>query len=89
MSFPAIFLGLILATLAGAAYHLVRGGDVKRMLFFMGLAWIGFFAGNIFTETKGWLLWRLGELDIGFSLIGSFLVMGLADWLSNISTEDE
>ncbi len=89
MSFPAIFLGIIVATLAGAAYHLVRGGDAKRMLFFMALAWIGFFAGNALAETRGWLLWRLGELDIGFSLIGSVGVMALADWLSNISVEDE
>lgn len=82
MSLPAILLGALIAALVGTIYHLWRGGVLVRIIFFLVLALIGFFAANFLVALKGWRLWQVGQLDVGFGVLGALLILGLGDWLT-------
>ena len=82
MSLPAILLGVVVASLLGAFYHLWRGGGPVRIVFFLLMALIGFFGGTYLAHLKGWALWLIGQVDIGFGALGALLILGLGDWLT-------
>ena len=82
MSLPAILLGLVIASLLGAFYHLWRGGGPVRIVFYLLLAWIGFFGGGYIAHWRGWALWMIGQVDIGFGTLGALAILGLGDWLT-------
>lgn len=84
MTIPALLFGLILALLAGALYHAVRGGDGLRLLVNSCLSILGFAIGQWGSMAFGWTLFPFGALDIGFGLIGSILLLLLGDWLSRM-----
>jgi len=82
MSLPAILLGVVVASLLGAFYHLWRGGGPVRIVFYLLMALIGFFGGVYLAHLKGWALWLIGQVDIGFGALGALLILGLGDWLT-------
>lgn len=82
MNFPAILLGLVVASLLGAAYHLWRGGGPVRIVFYLLMAWLGFAAGTFVAHLRGWALWEIGQVDVGFGALGALLILGLGDWLT-------
>jgi hypothetical protein len=82
MSMPAIFLGVVIAALIGALYHLWRGGALVRIIFFLMLALIGFFAANFLAKFNGWIIWQIGQIDVGFGVLGALLILGFGDWLT-------
>ena len=44
---PTATFGFILATLYGAGFHFVVGGDVRRLALFLLSAWVGFGLGQL------------------------------------------
>lgn len=57
---PSFVFGFILATLYGAIFHLIVGGDARRLALFLLAGWLGFLLGHIL----GGLL-EIHILDIG------------------------
>lgn len=84
MTLPTILIGLLIALLYGAVYHLIRGGSFWRLLLYLGLSVLGFTAGHIVGLWRGWMLIPLGSLNLGLSSIGSMVILILGDWLSHI-----
>jgi hypothetical protein len=84
MTVPTILLGLLIALLYGAIYHLIRGGSFWRLLLYLGLSVLGFTAGHIVGLWRGWMLIPLGSLNLGLSSIGSMVILILGDWLGHI-----
>ena len=84
MTLPTILLGLLIALLYGAVYHLIRGGSFWRLLLYLGLSVLGFTAGHIVGLWRGWMLIPLGSLNFGLSSIGSMVILLLGDWLGHI-----
>ena len=82
-------MGLVIALLAGALFHVVRGGSGWRLLLFFGLSILGFVLGQTVGIWFGVLLFKLGGLEIGLGVLGSLLVMILGDWLSRIQPTDK
>jgi len=82
MTLPAFLLAVLFATLYGSLYHLVRGGDWRRLLLYLGMAWAGFFAGHWFASGRGWFFLMLGPIDLGGGTVGSYLFLGLGDWIT-------
>ena len=64
MSIPNIIFSFILATIIGAAFHLVFGGNIRRLGLLILVSWFGFFlghfAGVLFIISVG----RIGPLFI-------------------------
>ncbi len=82
MTIPGLFIGLVISTLYGAAFHLWRGGSFWRLLLYILLAWIGFWAGHFFGNRWGWTFFSLGSLRLGAATLGSIVMLGFGYWLS-------
>ena len=42
MTLPGILIGIVISSLYGSAFHLLRGGGLGRVLLYIIMAWVGF-----------------------------------------------
>lgn len=89
MTLPLTLFALLIALLAGALFHILRGGSGWRLLLYLILSVLGFAAGQALSMWRGWYLLHFGALDIGVGLIGSFIFLAAGDWLSRIENKNE
>jgi hypothetical protein len=89
MTLPLILIALLIALLAGAIFHILRGGGGWRLLLYLALSVFGFAVGQGLSVWRGWRLLTFGALDIGTGLIGSLILLTLGEWLSRIENRDE
>lgn len=82
MNLPSILIGVILSTLYGAAFHLLRGGGPGRLILYLVLGWAGFWAGQILASQAGWTFGSLGSLHLGLATVMSLIFILLGHWLS-------
>ncbi len=82
VTLPATLLGLVIALMYGAVYHLIRGGSIWRLFLYLGLSLFGFLAGHLIGIWRGWVWYPIGSLNLGLSTIGSLVILILGDWLS-------
>ena len=79
---PSIVFSFILATLYGAAFHLVSGGDARRLALFLLAAWLGFGLGQAFGEMVGVTLMDIGSLHMLPATVGAWLALVVARLLT-------
>jgi len=82
MTFPTLLFALLIALLYGALYHFIRGGNGWRLLLYFVLSVFGFFIGQWIGTWRGWNLFLLGSLNLGFGTLGSLLFLVAGEWLS-------
>ena len=87
MTLPSILFALLIALLYGALYHLFRGGGFWRLILYLSLSTLGFAAGYFIGYWFGWLIFPLGQLDVGSASIGSLIFLVGGDWLSRIEVK--
>ena len=75
---PSFVFSFILATLYGAAFHLVSGGDARRLALFLLAAWLGFGMGHVLGEVFNVVLLDVGPLHILSATIGAWLALVVA-----------
>jgi hypothetical protein len=88
MTIPSLIFALLIASLYGALYHLIRGGGLGRLLLFLIFGWIGFAVGHLVGIWQGWILIPVGELNWGMSTLGSLVFLLGGDWISRIQIGD-
>jgi hypothetical protein len=88
LTIPSLIFGLLIASLYGAFYHLVRGGGLGRLLLFLIFGWAGFALGHLVGLWRGWVLIPLGELNLGLSTLGSLVLLLLGDLVSFRATSN-
>ncbi len=88
MTLPALLFGFLVSTFMGAAFHLWKGGGLGRLLLYLILAWVGFWAGQLLGDRFGWSFASLGPLRLGVGLVVSALTLYGGYWLSLISREE-
>ena len=84
MTIPSLLFALLIASLYGVLYHLIRGGGLGRLLLFLVFGWAGFALGHLLGIWRGWVLIPLGELNLGLSTLGSLFLLALGDWISSL-----
>ena len=89
MTLPTFLFALLVALLYGAFYHLIRGGNVWRLLSFLALSVLGFALGHLIGVWRGWYLLPIGSVNLGLSSIGSLLLLILGDWLTQIESSPQ
>jgi hypothetical protein len=89
MTLPSLFLGIVLSSLYGVVFHLWKGGSLKKLFLFLILAWVGFWAGHLLSASLGWPFLTIGPLNAGFATLGSFLVLFLGNWLSQVEVQQK
>jgi len=88
MTIPSFVFALMIASLYGALYHLIRGGGLGRLLLFLIFGWVGFAVGHLVGIWQGWVLIPVGELNWGLSTLGSLIFLVGGDWISHIRIGD-
>jgi hypothetical protein len=78
MNLPSLLLGFLVSSLYGALFHLVRGGDFSRLLFYLFLSWVGFTLGHVVGIFSQWILFPIGPLNFGTATIGSIVFLALS-----------
>lgn len=86
MPFATILLGVVLSTLYGAGFHLLRGGSVRRLLLDLLLAWLGFWVGDQLGLYFGWTFWAVGVLNAGAATLASFGFLLLGEVVVRLMT---
>ncbi len=89
MTLPSLLLALLITSLCGVLFHIVRGGSGWRLLLYLGLSALGFSLGQWLSLWRGWNIFIFGALDIGWGLIGSMVILILGEWLSHIEARKE
>ncbi|MDL1909202.1 hypothetical protein FBQ81_00705 [Chloroflexi bacterium CFX6] len=87
MTLPSLLLALLIASLYGALYHLLRNGRFWRLLLYVGLSVLGFTLGHLLGLWRGWVFLPLGSLNLGMSSVGSLLLLLVGDWFTRIEEE--
>ena len=84
---PTFLLGFLISTFYGAAFHLWRGGGIGRLIFYLILAWCGFWTGQLLASQLGFNLWSVGSLHLGIATLFSLLFLAVGYWLSLIDKD--
>lgn len=80
-SASGLVLGFLLASIYGAAFHLVFGGPIKRILVYLVAAWLGFFIGQFIGDFMNFEVLKLGKIHLASASLGAWLLLLAAWWL--------
>ncbi len=72
---PSITFAFILSTFLGATFHLLVGGDARRLAFFLLAGWVGFGLGQVLGITIGVNVLNIGSLRIVTAVIGAVVAL--------------
>jgi hypothetical protein len=86
MPSPSITFGFIIATLFGAGFHLVFGGDARRLGLFLLAGWIGFGIGHVLGILFEIDLFTVGSLRMLPAILGMFIALTVARIMSSSRT---
>lgn len=81
MTVATILLGIVLATLYGAAFHLWRGGNLFRLLIYIPASLAGFLIGHTIGNHLEWKFAVVGTLNAGMGTLGSLVNLFFWHWL--------
>lgn len=87
MTLPSLLFALVLASLCGMLFHLLRGGNGWRLLLDFGLSALGFALGQLISAWRGWNLIPFGTLDLALGVFGSIIVLLIGDWLGRFEAK--
>jgi uncharacterized membrane protein YeaQ/YmgE (transglycosylase-associated protein family) len=80
---PTLTFAFILATLLGAAFHLLMGGDARRLALFLLSGWIGFGLGHAIGAALGINLFTVGTLRLVSAFLGAAIALVAAAFLTS------
>lgn len=78
MPSPIVSFAFILATLYGAAVHLIFGGNGRRLAAFLLASWVGFGVGQLAGVVLGIDLFNIGVLRVVPATLGAFIALAVA-----------
>lgn len=75
MPSPSIVFSFIVATLYGSSFHLLAGGDARRLALFLLAGWIGFALGQIIGEVLTVSIVAVGAVHFFTASVGAYLAL--------------
>lgn len=82
MPVPSIVLGIAIAILLGAVFHLWKDGGLWKLILYLVLSLVGFFIGHRVALSTGISFLDVGQLHVGMGIIGSAVALLLGHWLA-------
>jgi hypothetical protein len=79
---PTFTFAFILATLFGAVFHLIVGGDARRLALFLLAGWVGFGVGHLIGIAFQVNLFNVGTLRLLTASLGAVIALVAALILS-------
>lgn len=83
MTWQALILGILISTIPGTALHVVRGGNLSKLVYYIFFGWIGFWGGHLAAQVFGWTFASLGPIRLGMALIGCTAMLAFAFWMDS------
>jgi uncharacterized membrane protein YeaQ/YmgE (transglycosylase-associated protein family) len=83
---PTTTFGFILATLCGALFHLIMGGDARRLALFLLAGWVGFGLGHVLGSILGINILNIGTLRLASAIFGALVALVVAHLLTSKRT---
>jgi hypothetical protein len=80
---PTVIFGFILATLFGAGFHILVGGDARRLALFLLAGWVGFGLGHLVGAMFSISIFNIGTLHIATAGFGAILALLFANVLTS------
>jgi hypothetical protein len=80
---PILTFSFILATLYGAAFHVILGGDARRLVIFLLTSWVGFALGQFVGVTFGIDVFAIGALRVVSASAGALLALVAVSFLTS------
>ena len=77
-----IILGFLLATVYGAAFHVIMGGPARRIILYILAAWVGFAAGHFVGDLINMEFLKLGVLHLFSASLGAWIALVASWWLT-------
>lgn len=68
----------ILATLLGAGFHLIVGGDARRLALFLIAGWVGFAVGHVVGSALAVDVITIGTLRVFPAAVGALVALVVA-----------
>jgi hypothetical protein len=72
---PTTIFGFILATLFGAGFHIIVGGDARRLALFLLAGWVGFGLGHLVGVIFAISIFNIGTLHIATAAFGAVMAL--------------
>lgn len=79
---PTATFAFIIATLWGAVFHLIVGGDARRLALFLLAGWIGFSLGQFLGIAFEINILNIGPLRILSASVGALVALNVARFLT-------
>jgi hypothetical protein len=86
---PSVILAFLLATLYGAVFHAIFGGDLRRLALFLLASWLGFALGQVFGMVGGFRLFSVGQINMFSATLGAWLALIAIHFLTNTPRQEE
>lgn len=87
MPSPALIFAFLVATLYGSIYHLVVGGDARRLALLLLASWLGFTVGQVLGELLDMNTMNVGVIHFLSASLGAFIAL-LVVWLLTRSSNE-
>jgi hypothetical protein len=72
---PAVTFAFILATIYGATFHLIVGGDVRRLALYLLAGWLGFAVGDFGGKLLAVELFKIGQIHTLSATVGAWTAL--------------
>ncbi|HEY70276.1 MAG TPA: hypothetical protein G4O08_06815 [Anaerolineae bacterium] len=82
MTLHGALISFVIASAIGLSYHLLRGGGFRRLLLYLIVSWIAFFAGHGMGSLMQWDSLRLGSLNLLPAALMAVVSLVLAEILA-------
>ena len=79
---PTATFGFILATLYGASFHFLVGGNARRFALFLLAAWIGFTLGHMLGVMFEINVFNIGTMRVVTATTGALIALIAAHFLT-------
>jgi hypothetical protein len=84
MNLAPLVFGVVLSSLYGSAFHLLRGGGLGRLVYYLVLGWIGFWTGHFLASRLGVDFFTVGQLHLGLATLVSMVFLVVGSWLGPV-----
>lgn len=88
MTIHTIILAIVIATLIGAVFHLLRGGSIHRLGLHLLAANLSFFLGHWLSQLINWELLRVGAINLFPALLAALIGLILTATLAGEELEN-
>ena len=79
---PIVIFAFVIATMIGLAFHVIMGGNARRMVLFIVTSWLGFLLGQYIGGYLGIALLKIGVVHLLPASLGAIGLLTFAHILT-------